>query len=114
MENKLVSKEWLQERQIQIKKEKDENSKYVKLRNGENIIKIDLSQRPIEQTGKFGKRYVWQTMIEKNGQKLLLSASATLDSLIIQCLSEAINPFTLIKVGEGKDTRYDVKEFQKE
>jgi hypothetical protein len=48
----------------------------------------------------------------KNDKPLLLSASPTLDSLIIKALSEGYNPFTLIKVGEGKETRYGIKELE--
>jgi hypothetical protein len=108
--NQTINETFLQTRMEQIAKEKEENSKFVKLVNGENIIKIDLSQLPIEQVGKFGKRFIYQTEVVKNGRKLLLSASPTLDALIIKALSEGHNPFTLIKLGEGKDTRYDLKE----
>jgi hypothetical protein len=111
-EEKTINEKWLKQRNEQIQKEKEENSKYYQLKNGENIIKIDLTQLPIEANGKYGKKYVYQTMTEKNGRKLLLSASTTLDSLIIKCLTNGINPFTLIKVGEGKDTRYAVKELE--
>jgi hypothetical protein len=37
-----------------------------------------------------------------------------LDSLIVKALSKGINPFTLIKVGEGQQTRYAIKELDKE
>jgi len=107
---KTIDATFLKQRSEQIKKEKEENSKYVSLKNGENVIEIDLSQLPIEQIGKFGKRFIYQTTTKKNGANLLLSASPTLDSLIIKALSEGLNPFTLIKLGEGKDTRYDLKE----
>lgn len=107
-----INDEYLKTRTEQIKKEKEDNSKFFKLKNGENIIKIDLSQLPIEETGKYGKRFIYQTVTVKNGTPLLLSASKTLDSMVIKCLSEGLNPFTLIKLGEGKDTRYDIKEWK--
>lgn len=112
MEQKTINPEWLKTREQQIEKEREENSKFLSLKNGENVIKIDLSQLPIEDKGKYGKKFVYQTMIEKNGRKLLLSASVTLDSMIIKALSKGINPFTLIKVGEGKETRYAIKELE--
>ena len=111
---KTIDETFLKNRTQQIKKEKEENSKYFKLHNGENKIEIDLSQLPIDETGLYGKRFVYQTTSENNGKKLLLSASVTLDAMIIKCLSEGINPFTLIKTGEGKNTRYEIKEWQKE
>jgi hypothetical protein len=108
-----INEEFLKNRMEQIKKEKEENSKFLSLKNGENIIKIDLSVLPIEQpTGKYGKRFIYITCIMKNDKPLLLSASPTLDSLIIKALSEGYNPFTLIKVGEGKETRYGIKELE--
>jgi hypothetical protein len=109
-----ITEKWLKEREAKIKKEREENSKYFSLRNGENIIKIDLTQLPIETTGKYGSKFVWQTQTEKNGVKLLLSASPTLDALITKALANHVNPFTLIKVGEGKETRYAIKEFEEE
>lgn len=112
MTQTTISKEWLNKRNEEIQKEKEENSNYLQLKNGENIIKIDLSTLPIETTGKFGKKFVYQTLTEKNGKKLLLSASKTLDALIIKALSDGHNPFTLVKVGEGKETRYAIKELE--
>jgi hypothetical protein len=118
MENKTINQNWLKARNEQIQKEKEENSKYLKLKIGENIIKIDLTQLPIEETktisGKAVKRFVYQTEINNNGRKMLLSASAYLDTLIIKALSEGFNPFTLIKTGEGINTRYAVKELSGE
>lgn len=111
-EQKTISETWLKNRSEQIQKEKEENSKYVQLKNGENIIKIDMSMLPIEQKGKYGVKMVYQTLNEKNGKKLLLSASATLDALIIKALCAGINPMTLYKLGEGKDTRYSIKELE--
>lgn len=113
MEQQTISKEWLNKRNEQIQKNKEENSKYLQLKTGENIIKIDLSQLPIEdKTGQYGTKMVYQTLTEKNGRKLLLSASPTLDALIIKCLCKGLNPFTLVKTGEGKNTRYAVKELE--
>lgn len=118
MENKTINQNWLKARNEQIQKEKEENSKYLKLKIGENIIKIDLTQLPIEETktisGKTVKRFVYQTEINNNGRKMLLSASAYLDTLIIKALSEGFNPFTLIKTGERINTRYAVKELSGE
>lgn len=114
-----INKQWLETRNQQIKKEKEENGKFVSLKNGENKIEIDLSVLPQEQLGgKFGKRFIYTTTTKKKTEKgeigLLLSASPVLDALIIKSLSQGVNPFTLIKVGEGKETRYDIKELTKE
>lgn len=107
-----IDKTYLESRMKQIQKEKEENSKFLSLKNGENIIKIDLSVLPQETTGKFGKRFMYTTAIKKGEKNLILSASPTLDALIIKALSEGFNPFTLIKVGEGKETRYGIKELE--
>jgi hypothetical protein len=115
MAQTVINKEWLAKRQEEIKKDKEENSKYQSLKNGENIIKIDLTVFPvIEEKGKFGIRHIYTTtttkLIKGIMQPLLLSASPTLDALIVEALANGHNPFTLIKVGEGKDTRYAIKE----
>jgi hypothetical protein len=109
---KTINEEYLKNRTLEIQKQKEENSKYYQLKNGENIIKINLSQLPIDVKGKYGMKHVYETMTEKNGVKLLLSASDALDALIIKALSHGLNPFTLIKVGEGKETRYAIKELE--
>lgn len=113
-----ISKDWLQQRNQQIAKNKEENSKFVKLKNGENVIEIDLNKLPQEQPPKNGysARMIWTTTAQKNiagkSFNLLLSASLTLDSLIVKALNEGHNPFTLIKVGEGINTRYAIKELE--
>jgi len=114
MQNPKVSKDYLQQRMQQIKKQKEENSKFVSLKNGENLLEVDLSVLPTEQPPKngYGARMIWTTTTIKNKVALLLSASITLDSLIVKALSEGVNPFTLIKVGEGLNTRYAIKELE--
>lgn len=115
-----ISQDWLKTRKEQIQKEKEKNSKYLTLKDGENQIVIDMSVLPITQEGgKFGTRQIWTTKNQKviDGKtitSLLLSASPTLDVLIVRALSEGFNPFTLIKVGQGKDTRYAIKELSKD
>lgn len=108
-----IDENFLKNELDRIQKEKEENSRFVQLKNGENIIKIDLSMRPIEdKKGKYGTKMVFQTLNEKNGKKLLLSTSPTLYGFVIKALSSGYNPFTLIKLGEGKDTRYAIKELE--
>lgn len=114
MTEQKINKDWLKQRQTQIQKTREENSKYLSLKSGENTVKIDLNVLPVETKGKFGTKMVYTTCIMKGDKPLLLSASVVLDALIIKALSEGINPFTLIKVGEGKDTRYAIKELNKE
>jgi hypothetical protein len=111
-----VNPEYLKTRMQQIQKQKEENSRFISLKNGENRIELDLNILPVEQPPKNGysARMIWTTTTQKNVNgksfNLLLSASYTLDSLIIKALSEGHNPFTLIKLGEGINTRYAVKE----
>lgn len=107
---KNINEEYLKNRMEEIKKEKEKFGKYLSLKNGENIVKINLEHLPVSTDTKFGTRYVYTTCIKRNDKELLLSASPILDGLIIKALSNNINPFTLIKVGEGKNTRYAIKE----
>lgn len=111
-----VNVDYLKQRTEQIKKQKEEYSKFVKLQNGENKIEIDLSVLPYEQPakGSYNARMIWTTATQKNGKNLLLSASMILDSLIVKALSNGVNPFTLIKVGEGINTRYAIKELEQQ
>jgi hypothetical protein len=112
METK-INKDWLKQRQEYIQKQRELNSKYISLKNGENVIKIDMNILPIEdKNGKYGAKQVYTTCSMKGDKPLLLSASIILDALIIKALSKGINPFTLIKLGEGKETRYAIKELE--
>ena len=115
MQKQIMDKDWLNKRNEQIKKEREENSRYITLQNGENVVEIDLTEMPVEVKGMYGTKFVYTTTTKKtiNNKEisLLLSASKILDGLIIKALSEGFNPFTLIKVGEGKNTRYAIKEF---
>lgn len=112
MQTPKINTDYLQKRMQEIQKNKEENSRYISLKNGENILKIDLNFLPVEEKGKYGTRIVYTTANMKGDKALLLSASIVLDSLIIKALSNGINPFTLIKVGEGKNTRYAIKELE--
>ena len=113
-----INTDWLKTRTQQINKQKQESSRFVKLQNGENKIEIDLSVLPYEQPpkGTYAARQIYTTTTQKTiagkSFNLLLSASTTLDALIIQALSSGFNPFTLIKVGEGINTRYAIKELE--
>lgn len=113
-----VNTDWLKQRTQQIQKQKEESSRFVSLKNGENKIELDLSVLPTEQPPKngYGARMLWTTTTQKtiSGRSfnLLLSASITLDALIVKALSAGFNPFTLIKVGEGINTRYAIKELE--
>jgi hypothetical protein len=85
--------------------------KYFAVPEGETIIEVDLNNPAEEREGDFGKQFVYH--IKANGEKYLLSASITLDRLIISALSKDINPMTLIRVGTKKQTRYSIKELSK-
>ncbi len=114
MQNTKINQDYLKTRMEQIKKQREENSRFISLKNGENVIEIDLTVLPVLQPPKNGykERMLWTTTTQKNGRNLLLSASLPLDALIVKALSEGYNPFTLIKVGEGINTRYAVKELE--
>lgn len=113
-----INQDYLKQRLQKIQQEKEENSRFIKLLNGENRIAIDLTILPLEQPPKNGysARMLWTTTTTKKVQNktiaLLLSASPVLDSLIVKALSAGHNPFTLIKVGEGINTRYAIKELE--
>jgi hypothetical protein len=84
------------------------NPKYFTIPEGETAIEIDLNHPAEEREGDYGKQFVYR--IKANGEKYLLSASITLDRLIISALGEGINPMTLVRVGTKKQTRYSIKE----
>jgi hypothetical protein len=84
---------------------------YFSVPEGETAIEVDLSRPAEEREGDYGKQFVYH--IKANGKQYLLSASVTLDGLIILALSEGINPMTLIRTGTKKQTRYSIKELAK-
>jgi mannose-6-phosphate isomerase-like protein (cupin superfamily) len=85
--------------------------KYFAVPEGETTIEIDLNNPAEEREGDFGKQFVYH--IKVNEEHYLLSASVTLDRLVISALSEGINPMTLIRTGTKKQTRYSIKELAK-
>ena len=85
--------------------------KYFTVPEGETTIEIDVDQPAEEREGDYGKQFVYH--IKANGEQYILSASITLDRLIISALSEGINPMTLVRVGAKKQTRYSIKELAK-
>lgn len=113
MANNGVSKEWLKAQHEKDLKIREENSKYESLKIGENVIKIDVTKVPMETQNRGGfPRFVWTTEKVRNGANLLLSASPTLNGMIVEALLKDINPFTIVKTGTGVNTRWSIKELQ--
>jgi hypothetical protein len=104
MNQKAIPK-WIQERKQQIDQAK---LQYFKIPIGETTITVDVDLVPEEREGDYSKQYVYS--VEVKGETLKLSASEYLDKIIIEALSQSINPFTLIRKGTGKKTRYSIKE----
>jgi hypothetical protein len=96
---------WVQERKRQIDKAQ---LQYFKIPVGETTINVDVDVVPEEREGDYSKQYVYSVAVK--GETLKLSASEYLDKIIIEALSQGINPFTLVRKGTGKKTRYSVKE----
>ena len=97
--------QWIKDRAERQKTEPD--SEFFKIPEGESIVLIDENQAPEELDGKFGKRYLYAVIVE--GNKLKLSVNKRLDKMIIKALMNGINPLTLIRVGQGTDTRIKIK-----
>jgi hypothetical protein len=87
------------------------NPEYLTVPEGETAIEVDLNHPAEEKEGDYGKQFMYR--IKVDGKQYLLSASITLDRLIISALSEGINPMTLIRTGTKKQTRYSIKELAK-
>lgn len=105
---------WIQERQQQIKAEREEyiktKSEYFTFPVGETKIKI-LDNLPERKISKYGTNQ-WLYIIEVNGKTKKLTVNVILDRAIIHALSEDINPMTIIRTGKAKDTRYSIKELE--
>jgi len=96
---------WVQERKQQIDKGK---LQYFKIPVGETEIAVDSDIVPEEREGDYSKQYVYSVTVNREPWKL--SASEYLDKMIVDALSQGINPFTLVRRGTGKKTRYSIKE----
>jgi hypothetical protein len=96
---------WVQEHKRQIDQAQ---LQYFKVPVGETEITVNVDVAPEEREGDYSKQYVYS--IKVNGETWKLSASEYLDNIMIEALSRGINPFTLIRKGTGKKTRYSIKE----
>jgi hypothetical protein len=93
---------WVQQRKEEIDVE------YFTVPQGETKITVDVDVVPKERDGKYSKQYIYSVTI--NGKTWKLSASESLDRMIIEALSQGINTFTLIRKGTGKQTKYSIEE----
>ena len=103
MNQKTIPK-WVQERKQRIGKAQ---LQYFKIPVGETTITVNVDIVPEELEGDYSKQYVYSVIV--NNEELKLSASEYLDKMIIEALSQGINPFTLVRKGTGKKTRYSIK-----
>jgi hypothetical protein len=85
-----------------------EQLQFFKIAEGETVIEVDVDVVPTMREGDFSKQYLYTVKVD--GEFYKLSASEYLDRLIIEALSQGINPFTLVRKGSGKNTRYSIKE----
>lgn len=81
--------------------------RFFKIPAGETEIEVDLDVVPERREGLYGIQYVYTVTIDK--KRWLLGASERLDKLITAALMQGLNPFTLERDGEGKNTRYAIK-----
>ena len=103
-ENKNIP-HWVKNRKEQINSEK---LPFYKIEQGETVIEVDVDVVPTMREGDYSKQYLYNITVKDEAYKL--SASEYLDRLIIEALSQGINPFTLVRKGTGKKTRYSIKE----
>ena len=96
---------WVKQRKQEID---EENQPFFKIPEGETVIEVDTDVVPTMREGDYSKQYLYKIKVQGTAYKL--SASAYLDRIIIEALSQDINPFTLARTGTGKETRYSIKE----
>lgn len=100
--------DWIAQREKEIENDKNNNSNFIRLAIGENKIKLLAIPAQKIVGGKFGDR--WHYKVDAEGKEKILSASVVLDRMLVEAMKEGIFEITLIKVGEGKSTRYSIKE----
>jgi hypothetical protein len=103
-ENKNIP-HWVKQRKEEIE---GERLPFYKIEQGETVIEVDTDVVPTMREGDYSKQYLYNITVE--GEAYKLSASAYLDRLIIEALSAGINPFTLVRKGTEKKTKYSIKE----
>ena len=104
---------WIIDKKAKADKEREEyikeHGEYYQFPQGETKILINTDVSPFEKINKYGKtQFVYEVQI--NGEKKKISVNIVLDRAIIQCLVEEINPMTIIRFGQGTQTRYSIKE----
>jgi hypothetical protein len=103
-ENKNIP-HWLAQRKQEIDAD---NLPFYKIEQGETVIEVDVDVVPTMREGDYSKQYLYNVTV--NGEAYKLSASEYLDKLIVEALIAGHNPFTLVRKGTGKKTRYSIKE----
>lgn len=92
-------------------------AEFYTLEEGETRLKF-LDHPPREDTtGEFGVRTIFRVKVlsdpDAKEPEYDLSASDALSRKILNALEVGINPLTIIRVGEEKNTRYSIKELKK-
>lgn len=100
----------LNERRAKVMKEKG-MAEFYTLPEGESKIFIDINKEPREQDGDFGLRTIFR--INAEGKEYDLSCSDALARRIYNALTAGVNPMTVIRIGDGKQTRFSIKELKK-
>jgi hypothetical protein len=89
------------------RKIQDFEARFFKIPQGETEVEVDMDFPPERREGTYGIQYVYTVTIDE--ERFLLGASGRLDKLITAALMQGLNPFTVERDGEGKDTRYAIK-----
>ena len=100
----------VEDRRQKVMKEKG-MADFITLEEGETKLTFDTTKEPREQDGDFGLRTIFRVL--KDGKEYDLSASDALARKILNAMAAGINPMTIIRVGEGKQTRFSIKELKK-
>lgn len=93
-----------------IKQHKDmlDKSQYFKIPQGETMIEIDLTQQVKQVPSNYGKdRFEYHIISEQKQYKM--TVGFMLDVMITKALIQGMNPMTIIRAGEGQNTRYSIK-----
>ena len=112
---KEKSQAWIKERlddanEARKKQLKEKGyAEFYKLPVGETTITLDLNTAPRDKSGDFGEQCIFRISVGKETYDFSISVKSPLYRSILETAEQGKTHMTIVRTGEGKNTRYTIK-----
>jgi hypothetical protein len=112
---KKKAQNWIEERKAKADAERKAQLKekgfaeFFKLPVGETTIEVMTDIEPREREGNFGTQCIFRIKVGKDTNDLSVALRSPLYRFLLDNLSKGKTKFTIVRTGEGKSTKYDIK-----